>query len=255
MKSYLSLTRAVFVGCAVVFASTQTSRAARVGGFEPGDPSFSIIGDAGVVQTFQGVAPAEGANQLLLTTINSSDGDGLSPQFSEAVNEAAAEGFYDFQVNIPNFLEGSAFELSLTVSPGTDNLITFRYDFLTNEQPPGNRQDFAFAFLRNATTGALIGSVMTVSSPAAINFNDPSRLLAGGNPFQFHTGYQTFSFGAVAPGNYLLGIGVSDRSAFDIPSGLLVDDIRVVPEPSSVALALAGVSLLIGFQRVRAKRQ
>jgi hypothetical protein len=80
-------------------------------------------------------------------------------------------------------------------------------------------------------------------------------LFDGQLPFQFHTGYNTLSLSLalLAPGTYTLGIGVADAQTADHASGLLIDDVQVVPEPSVVALAIAGAGLLIGARR-RIKR-
>jgi hypothetical protein len=80
-------------------------------------------------------------------------------------------------------------------------------------------------------------------------------VFGGGIPFQFHTGFQTLSLSlaSLAPGNYTLGIGVEDRLNADHASGLLIDNVQVVPEPSVIALAVAGAGLMLGVRR-RIKR-
>ena len=68
-----------------------------------------------------------------------------------------------------------------------------------------------------------------------------------------HTGYQTFSLdiSGLAPGNYQLGFGVEALSGGSAQhdSGLLVDNVQIVPEPTTIAFSIAGGSLLVALRR------
>jgi hypothetical protein len=252
------------VASAVSLAFAQPGMAAKVEGFEPGDPAVTTSGDASTKQTYQGVVPPELANQFLITNINAAgvDGtDGYSNQSgTNAVTNATLQSFFGVSGLVGT--EGSGFKLSVVVPAGSDT-ITFQYDFLTNELPSGGgvvqHQDFAFAVVLNSSN-VLVGGVRTVATPASINFSDPNRQLPAGpiatNPFSFDSGYQTFTISGLAPGTYTLGIGVEDRTTSDTPSGLLVDNIQVsaaVPEPSTIGLMIAGAASLAAVRR-RIKR-
>ena len=226
---------------------------AQAQGFEPGDPAVASIGDAGIrTGSYQGQAAPQGNNQFLLTTIGSmSNEDSLTSQSGLfAVSNSALQAFFNGLTIIGN--EGSGVMIPFTVGAG-DTLLTLQYDLLSNEvfQMP-KRDDFAFGAIFNASN-VLQGSVNqfgSVNNPPA-DFN----LFGGQTPFQFHTGYQTLSFSLVglAPGSYNLGIGIADRLTADHASGLLLDNVQVVPEPSVFALAAAGAGLMLGLRR-RIKR-
>jgi hypothetical protein len=223
--------------------------AGPVTGFEPADPTPTpVAGDASVRTTFQGVTPPSGSNQYLITTISANDaGDGFSPiSGTNAVPNATLSS--TLHVTPPALSqEGSGFLLPFTVSAG-DQILTFQYDFLTNEIAPGNHNDIAFAWILNSSN-TLQGSVQTITTA---NLAQASLVqLSDQSTFQFHTTYQLFSMNvsALAPGNYQLGIAVTDRSTTDIPSGLLVDNIQIVPEPSTLGLAIAGAALMMAVRR------
>lgn len=244
-----SITLGLFL-CA--FAVSGSAQAVRVTGFEPGDPAVSASGDAGNQSTFQGVAPPEGATHFLITTINEngSDGtDGISNQSgSNAVSGPSLQSFLGGGFTLIGS-EGSGFIVSNVVVTAELNIITFGYDFLTSEFD-NTFPDTAFAILRDSS-GDVVGGVRIIAQPSDATLS----LVAGpDDPFFFHTGYQSFELSVATPGTYSLAIGVVDRTNDQSPSGLLVDGVSVVPEPSTALLALAGVTLLVGLQRFRARR-
>jgi len=254
MKQLCTFTAATVLALALA----GQARATLAQGFE-GNPTINSTGDAAIKSTYQGVAAPEGSNQFLITTINQAgtDGsDGYSRQSSsDAVINMALQSFTGLTLS---GTEGSAFSLSIVVPVGMDT-ISFQYDFLTNELPSGGgviqHKDFAFYALFNGAT--LVSSNLTLATPASINFNDPARQLAtgpiGSNPFTYDTGYATFNKSGLAPGTYTLVLGVEDKTNTDTPSGLLVDNVAVVPEPSAFALIIAGAGVFLGVS-ARIKR-
>lgn len=243
-----TVTRAFFAmialsACAMSPAFAQVHRAQ---GFEASDPNnFTFTGDAGKKGTYQTQNPSEGSQQFLLTTIGmSSNEDGATSQSgSFAVTNAALQTFFN-GIGLGGF-EGSGILVPFTVGAG-DTGVSFDFDFLSNEPfSMPSRNDFAFAAIFNGTS--LVSNSFTnlaQASTATFGLFDPQT------PFIFHTGYQpeNLSF-TLAPGTYFLGIGVEDFGSFDHASGLLIDNIQVVPEPSVVALALAGAGLLVAARR------
>lgn len=232
-------------------AALPTAAYAQAQGFEPGNPAVVSIGDAGIRGSYQGQGAPQGSNQFLLTTIGSmSNEDSITSQSGVfAVGNVSLQNFFGIALTGN---EGSGVLIPFTVGVG-DTLLTFQYDFLSNEVFQSMpRDDFAFAAIFNSGN-ALQGSVNTVASV----FNPPVAFdgFGGGIPFQFHTGLQTFSLSlaSLAPGNYTLGIGIEDRSTADHASGLLIDNVQVVPEPSVFALIAAGAGLMLGLRR-RIKR-
>jgi len=222
------------------------AQAHREQGFETSDPNnFTFTGDAGKKGTYQTQDPSEGSMQFLLTTIGmSSNEDGATSQSgSFAVSNAALQTFFN-GISLGGF-EGSGILVPFTVGAG-DTSVSFDFDFLSNEPfSTPQRNDFAFAAIFSGTS-LVANSFTTVAQASTANFG----LFEPQNPFIFHTGYQSqnMSF-SLAPGTYFLGIGVEDVGSFDHASGLLIDNVQVVPEPSVVALALAGAGLLVAARR------
>jgi hypothetical protein len=259
MKRFTGHLVVLSILCLLPFA--QNARATLVEGFEGSPPSST--GDGSIQGTYQGVVPPEGSHQYLITTINAAgqDGtDGYSNQSgTNAVINSALGSFYGVNGGLTLAgTEGSGFKLSIVVPSGFDT-ISFQYDFLTDEFPVGDggHGDFAFALLLDSSNN-LVGGVQGIATPASIDETDANRQLPVGpiatNPFTFDTGYQTFTITGLAPGTYTLGIGIEDKTTTDGPSGLLVDNISVVPEPSTIAFCLAGAGLL-GALRTRFKRK
>jgi hypothetical protein len=245
--------RHIFTGTLALFlcvAVAQTIQAAgRVQGFESGDPAISTIGDAGPIGTLQQEAPPEGNNQLLITTIGMMHNeDMLTPLAgSFAVSNLSLENFFN-GLGISG-QEGSGVLIPFTVSAG-DGSLTFQYDFLSNEPfQTMIRNDFAFAALFNSTNTLQSGGTFIDVNTASFSLFGSTQM-----PFNFHTGYQTFtlSLSGFAPGNYTLGIGVADFGSPDHASGLLVDNVAIasaVPEPSTIGLGIAGAALLVALRR------
>lgn len=227
------------------------AHAGKVQGFETGEPAVTAIGDAGEVGALQGQAVPEGSVQFLLTTIGSMSNEDMIPSQSGvfAVGNVTLQNFFGLSI-AGN--EGSGVLIPFTIGVG-DTLLTLQYDLLSNEvfQTPV-RDDFAFAAIFNSG-GGLQGSVNNFAS--VLNPPNDFALFGGQTPFQFHTGYNelSMSLASLAPGNYTLGIGLADRTTADHASGLLIDNVSVVPEPSVIALVVAGAGLMLGVRR-RIKR-
>ena len=226
-------------------------QATTVQGFETGDPAVSSIGDASKVGTFQTDVPPQGTQQFLLTTISAMNNeDGLNPVSGVfAVSNTSLQNF--FGLSITGGQGGSGVLIPFTVSAG-DAQLTFQFDFLSNEPFQSMpRADFAFAGIFNSG-GVLQGNVTTLAVASTAMLGNP---FGTQTPFQYHTGYatQSFSTASLAPGTYMLGIGVSDFGTADHASGILLDNVALIPEPSVASLTIAGAALMLGLRR-RLKR-
>jgi hypothetical protein len=239
--------------CALSLAFVHEGVAGKVQGFEAGDPAVTKTGDGIVKQTYQGVVPPEGVNQFLLTTINTAGQDGTDGYSSQSGSNSVINSSLQSFFGVSGLLgtEGSGFKMSIVVPAGL-NTVTFQYDFLTTEFGGSAHQDLAFAVLLDGTN-TLIGGVRTIARPSDINTADPARQLPSGpvatNPFIFDTGFKTFTITGLAPGTYTLGIGIEDATTTDHPSGILVDNIQIVPEPSTIGLLLAGAASCVAMRR------
>jgi hypothetical protein len=236
----------------VVLAHTSDARVVQ--GFESGDPAVTATGDASTVGTFEGEAAPQGSNQFLLTSlIGTADQDGFTDvSGTAAVTNASLQSFFNHQLDSTLIgLRGSGVLIPFTVNPG-ETTLTLQYDFLSNQPlQTTQKNDFAFEAIFNGTT--LQGSVNKFATVTGSTFS-----LFGSGPFLDHTGYQTLSINisGLAPGSYNLGIGVEALSggSNQHDSGLLIDNVQIlVPEPSTVAFAIAGAALLVVL-RSRIKR-
>lgn len=223
------------------------ARATLVEGFESGSFSGSeaISGDVGIRGTYFTIAPTQGTKQMLLTTINNSSDDGFSNQSgANAVPVTTIASFLGISTasihdGIAQGTEGSAFTINLGAL-NVGDVVTFDYDFLTDEIAPGQHNDFAFWELNS---GAI--HIFADTNSAFLHPTDASNTVFG-----LETGYHTVSITITTAATYTLGIGVMDATAADNPSGLLIDNIQVtpVPEPTTVAFSIAGAVLLVALR-------
>jgi hypothetical protein len=243
------------VGAAVITFAVPAAYAVRVQGFESGDPAVNGFGDAGTQLTYQGEAPTDPTHWYLITTVRTTDlEDGVTPQSgNNALPFATLNDAAHFNGAAPVGVDGSGVFIPFTVNPG-DTTLTFDYDFLSNE--PGQttpRNDFSFAAFFTTS-----GTVIAGTSTTFANISSATLLFGGGSPFAFHSGVQTLSMNVsgLAPGNYLLGIGIEDATNGNHASGLLIDNVQItaVPEPTTIAFSIAGGALLVAL-RSRIKRR
>jgi hypothetical protein len=255
MKSTARALGSAFFLVSVAILPTKSVRAATVEGFESTTlNSTNSIGDASIrTPNYFGINPTEGTHELLLTTISTAGSHDPGPTQSgtNAVSVSSLATFLGVATSsirdgTATGTEGSAFKLDLgTVTAGST--ITFNYDFLTNDQTPeaGGHNDFAFVTL-TGNTG---------NTPVVADESTPQAPTTGANnPFVLETQYQTYTINITTTGNYVLGIGVVDATTTDTSSALLVDNISVnagaaVPEPSTIALVVAGAASCLALRR------
>jgi PEP-CTERM motif-containing protein len=223
--------------------------------FESGLPAGSTTGDAQTIGTFQGIAPAGGSNQLLLTTINQTN-DGTTPLAGagkDAVTVNSVASFVGTTIATLKFnaqntgQEGSAFKMTLALNVG--DVVSFKYDFLTAEDPTGApaTEDFGFASL--VLSGSLVNyQILGHTTTAAGSLGGPTFFNETGSSGNH---FSTYQFTITTAGTYTLGIGIMDAKNTEIASGLLVDNISItaVPEPSTIGLGIAGAVLLVALRR------
>jgi hypothetical protein len=218
------------------------------GGFETGNfTGWQTIGDALVVDSTIGTAPAGGTYQALITNAPSRASSGrhfqsysgtnsvescpaaLSPDPLSIFLGLPACSLTHFATAINNPLagsiawEGSAIKQTFTGTAG--EVLSFSWNFLTDEQALA----FDFAFIVLDGTLSLLADVSTVNS-------------GSGTPFRDESGYHLFATTLPSTGGHYIGIGVVDTFIdLDINSGVLVDNFSVtkIPEPASW--------LLLGF--------
>jgi hypothetical protein len=252
MKTDISKIR---LGAAVTVLSLMlvfgTAKATVIEGFESGsfNGSEAITGDTGIRSgAYFTINATEGTHQLLLTTINNTNDAPLTNQSgTNAVPNATLGSFFNVSSSLIRdgaavSVEGSGFTINLgTLTAGST--LSFDYDFMTNETGTGHHNDFSYFTL--SFNGGSPGGVNILSDSNSTNH----ATNASNTVFALETGYQTKTISIAATGTYVLGIGVSDATTTDNASGILVDNIQVVPEPTTIAFSIAGASLLVALRR------
>jgi hypothetical protein len=246
-KSALGATALLAV--AMLLLPAKVGRAAAPEGFETLVlDGTNSIGDASIrTPNYFGITPTQGNHMLLLTTISTVGAHDPGPNQSgtNATTVAGVAGFLgisssNIRDGAATGTEGSAFSLSLGFLP-VGAVITFDYNFLTNDFSPGGHNDFAFYTLGAAGNTPIIADELSPAQFATTGV---------GNPFGLETHFQTKTITITTAGTYTLGLGVMDATTFDTESALLVDNIAVViPEPSTIGLGIAGAVLLVALRK------
>ncbi|MDJ0678002.1 MAG: pre-peptidase C-terminal domain-containing protein [Calothrix sp. MO_167.B42] len=183
------------------------------GGFETGDfTAWENIGDTSIQTAEFGTVPTQGNFQALLTT-----GAG-------SVSDTTLENFLGLNFgdidNISNedATEGSALQRTITVEAG--DILSFDFNFLTNEGTPTFFNDFGFvSIIPNSLSELADTNNFFVLSPTE---------------FFEETDYNNFTFEFSEAGTYTVGIGVVDLIDNIVDSGLLVDDFKIVSEDEAI---------------------
>jgi hypothetical protein len=230
--SVLALGTACSISLGVVAAVQPASAQLVNGGFETGNfTGWTTTGNASIQTSAFGSGPTEGTFEALLST-----GDPTVPDFSLEAFLGLAPGSLDNLGN-GNATDGSAIRQTFLAEAG--DILTFDWNFLTNEGTPSFFNDFSFVSL----------SVLSeLGDTTSIFMNSLT-------PFNQETGFQTFSFTIPTTGTYTLGLGVTDVADNIVDSGLLVDNVKLtsVPEPTStfgvLALGAFGAGSLLKRKR------
>ncbi len=218
------------------------------GGFEQNNfGGWATLGETNIdnQQSNFGSGPTEGNFQALLST-----GDGA---FNNSILEeflGLGQGSLDALLPIPlppraligQPPHGSAIQQKFAAKAG--QLLTFDWNFLTNEVAGTDvgaaLPDFSFVSINSEAN-----SISQLSTLGLAFVFDPTN-----NPFKEtntgffqETGFNTFSYKIPTDGIYSLGLGVSNKFDNYVDSALLVDNVQVVPEPSSI-FSLFGFGVL-----------
>ncbi len=118
--------------------------------------------------------------------------------------------------------EGSGIIITDSFSFQAGDILSFDYNFMTNERP-GGLDDYAF-----------------VSFGGNLSFLDHAQDTAPGYyvpsvaPYQEETGYKNFSYIAPATGIFEFGVGVVDAWDEWVETGLLIDNFTVIRNDAEV---------------------
>jgi hypothetical protein len=217
--SALVLGTACSISLGVVAAVQPASAQIVNGGFETGNfTGWTTTGNASIQTSAFGSGPTEGTFQALLST-----GGVTVPDSSLEAFLGLARGSLD---NLGNGNATSGSAIRQTFAGRAGDILTFDWNFLTDEGTPSSFNDFSFVSLR------VLSELADTRFP--IFMLSPTR-------FNEETGFRTFSFTLPMTGTYTLGLGAIDVADTIVDSGLLVDNVKLttVPEPASTLGVLA----------------
>ena len=169
------------------------------------------------------------SNQVSLTNAFS-DGFDDTKNFNLSSNDPLSGINLEFELGLPEFsdptnfvdaTEGSAIKTTVTVKTG--DVLSFNWNFLTNDSSFNPEGVGDYAFLQVNDTLVTLGDTNSSLGLSSTNFNQ-------------ETGSQNFSYTFSADGAYSLGLGIVDVIDTSDSSALVVDNIQVktVPEPSTI---------------------
>ncbi|MBE9037157.1 PEP-CTERM sorting domain-containing protein [aff. Roholtiella sp. LEGE 12411] len=182
------------------------------GNFETGTFSnWRTIGDNRIETAALGTGTSEGTFQALLTTGASASGGAVEQSDLEQFLKLPS-GLLDKMGN-GDVTEGSAIKQTFTANAG--DVLTFDWNFLTNEATPSFFNDFAFFSVNPFTLELADTNSSGFFSTSAVNFSQ-------------ETGFKTISIGIAQTGTYTLSIGVVDVGDSVVDSALIVDNIQVL---------------------------
>jgi hypothetical protein len=200
------------------------------GGFESGDfTGWSTIGVTSIETAAYGAGPTEGSYQALVI---SEDGSLVSDSTIETFLGLAA-GTLDGLI-AADATAGSAIKQTITVSAG--DMLTFDWNFLTDEMVGGSIPDFTFVSIVSGTSEILAD----VTS---------STFVSSDTPFSNETGFTMFPYTFPTSGTFTLGFGVMHATDNEVDSGLLLDNVTIIPEPATMALLGLGSLVLLRKRR------
>jgi hypothetical protein len=184
------------------------------GGFEIGDlTGWSTVGTSFVDTSEFGNFPSEGIFSALLITGAGENGE------LDVVSDSQIESFLGFSSGtLDNLIASDAIEgsaIQQTISAKAGDILSFDWNFLTNEATPESEgfNDFAFVSIDN--------TVFKLADTFSSFFTSSV------NEFDSETGFENFSFSVTADRTFTLGFGVLDTGDTMMGSGLVVDNVRL----------------------------
>jgi hypothetical protein len=212
-------------------AITVTTTELENGGFEQGNFTNWMTQGATRVETVTfGSEPTEGTSHAFLSTVGLVETPGEQAGSAVAILELEAflglpAGSLD-ELSTGTVIEGSAMKRTFTARAG--DTITFDWNFFTDESTHLDEPDFppSFDFNDLAFVSILLGNSPTENVLLSDSF---WTFVLSPTDFFAETGFDRFSFTLPATGTYTLSIGVVDVGDETVRSGLLVDNVLLIP--------------------------
>ncbi len=229
------LTGLLVLACVSVASADFTN-----GGFEMGDfTAWSTAGLASVETAAFGTGTTQGVQQAFLDTFDQTGSSRSDIEMFLGLGDGDLNTIADSLNTGDAVVEGSALKQTITVNAG--DVLTFDWNMMTDEflaSPSFN--DFSFVSIVDTMTDiSVLADVFTGSFVASSTF------------FAHETGFSSFSHTFTTGGTYTIGFGVVDVGDADYASGLIIDNVQIVPSPSAAALAVLGMPIAVSCFRRR----
>jgi hypothetical protein len=221
------------MGVVTIFSANPSQAVVVNGSFENNFNGWTTIGQTNIRGSGFGSGPTDGNRQALIR--NGGDSVGVR----------RLENFLGLALGSLNSLgngqttQGSAIKQTFSANAG--DVLTFDWNFLTNEESNTTFNDFAFVAI------ASLQELADTATPSVSSVTNFAR----------ETGFKNFSYTFASTGNYTLGLGVVDVGDTIVNSGLLVDNVNVktVPEPFTILGSLVAGSFGVVLHRKRKQQK
>jgi hypothetical protein len=224
--------------CFLLLLIAVRASAVTNGSFELGAAGWSLAGDGSLQSNILGFTPTDGTNMALLTTIVAASEPFAPVSGIDATTAAAMEATLTLPpgtIQSPTSAAGREGSMVWqTFTAASASILAIDWNLLSME-PNAVPSDDDFVFIHlSGVSNTSPGSVLTMT------FNPTA------SPAIDATGWVTSQFPILA-GVYTVGIGVFDAGDDGNPSAMLLDNVRLIPNPepntaSMVALGLAGLA-------------
>ncbi|MDJ0705242.1 MAG: filamentous hemagglutinin N-terminal domain-containing protein [Leptolyngbyaceae cyanobacterium MO_188.B28] len=131
--------------------------------------------------------------------------------------------------------EGSAVQVFFSTT-GSDQVLSFDWQYLTNEVSSSFYNDFAFINVSGGPAGATVTNLDPPPPPTNLvglntlaDTNIP--LMEGESGFGLGSGPQTLQLAISNPGDYVLGLGIADARDTAVSSGLSISNFEINANP------------------------
>ncbi len=240
----------ILIAAAILAASSAAYSQPTNGNFSSGLSGWTAYGDAAAVAGGALITTAASA-----ASTNDDDPPAAAGEFnysgsdpdSDPTNSLApalglAAGGLDPDAGNGIFAqEGSALSQSFTVAAG--EVIVFDWRLYTNDNAVQRNPDYAFVIIN--------GSRFTLGTSADAGNASSFTSGLGNTTFALETGLSTYTSTALAAGTVNLAFAIVDSDGFDTTSALFIDNVSVIPEPSTVALIAFGMAGAVILRRRR----
>jgi hypothetical protein len=245
----------------LALSANSTFGAVINGGFETGDfGGWQTAGDASIQTASFSCDPTEGTRQAVLTDATYMTGGPVSNTIHPLSGNVAEilPVFFDLPMDafksileptsensaprLPGAIIGGALKQDLMANEG--DVVSFDWNYLTSDC-----YNYDLCFVLYQIDDLLFIHKLAGNSLDADIHPELIPLHPSNTIFENETGFNTFTMTLPVTGVYTLGVGVLAVEDEVYESGLVVDNFRIIPEPTTATLAALGLLGLVWRRR------